>query len=197
MDRVASWTLDSRIHDHVSHLISHFSMEGRIAAIPREVAISTMAYLAQKGLIERTAAGCLNALTSTVRGRDGTYRQVQPKIRNPDATRSRGRTGKAFIDYTLPDGSKPGRVLVHHIALRAADLELTAGLDVSHLCHNGACCEASHLVLEEHDMNMSRQRCLGTVAGTMRCVHEDCGIDHPFTKLLCRHEPACIVTTRM
>ena len=40
-------------------------------------------------------------------------------------------------------------------------------LDVSHLCHNKACVNANHLILEAHEVNMERLHCVAQGFCTM------------------------------
>ncbi len=126
----------------------------RIAVLPIELAQQTMASLHAKGAVT-PEADCLIVHTSVVRGTSGSYRQVQVQ-QQVNATRSRGRPGKAFRPAK---GYENQRVLVHQIALLAAKGERPGpGQDVSHLCHNASCCNPAHLYIEPHEVNMSRQR---------------------------------------
>jgi len=162
----------------------------RIHAIPRNVATDTLAYLHETGRIEVTPSGCHLARVSIVRGTAGVYAQVQPKVRLQEALRSRGRPGKSFATYST------NRVVAHQLAyLHATGQPLQDGHEVSHLCGVGACCNPAHLVAETHDKNMSRQRCLGTIVGTLACSHPGCDEAHPFEKLVCSHTPPCLART--
>jgi len=50
-----------------------------------------------------------------------------------------------------------------------------AGWDLSHLCDNSRCVRHSHMVVEPHERNMSRQRCEGVTLVTINkvIVHEE------------------------
>ena len=165
-------------------------MSTRISTVPHSVACDTMDYLREKGKLSTTVTGCIIADVRVVRGSEGKYRQVQLNQKRAAAVRSRGRPGKAYTTY------ETARLLVHQIAFYAATGSMPAeGEDVSHLCGNGACCNAGHLIAEPHDVNMSRQRCLGTIIGTVPCAHDGCTIAHPFEKRVCTHSPACLART--
>ena len=43
---------------------------------------------------------------------------------------------------------------------RTSPLDIPAGFDVSHICHNHRCLEANHLVLEPHAVNARRKMCV-------------------------------------
>ena len=87
-------------------------------------------------------------------------------------------------------------MLCHQVAHKATTGMLPAeGQDVSHLCSNPACFNPAHLVIEDHCTNMSRQRCLGTVKGLLPCPC--CNVEHAFTKVVCTHEPKCMIVTNV
>lgn len=54
--------------------------------------------------------------------------------------------------------------------------------DVSHLCHNQWCCQPAHLILENHEDNIARNRCTGYMVSVER---------QKMTKL-CSHNPSCL-----
>lgn len=179
---------------YLCHLLKNYhqkTMTSRLQSIPLTVAADTMAYLHETGRIETTSAGCHIAQVSTVRGSQGTYRQVQPKTRATGLVRSRGRaSGKTFTTYQV------ARVVVHQVAfLHHHGAPPAEGLEVSHLCGIGSCCNPLHLVAESHAINMSRQNCLGTVTFSQACAHMGCAETHYMEKLVCKHVPACLVWT--
>ena len=49
---------------------------------------------------------------------------------------------------------------------KTSPLDIPAGFDVSHICHNHKCIEANHLILEPHAVNARRKMC---VAG-QQCI---------------------------
>jgi len=58
----------------------------------------------------------------------------------------------------------------------------TAKYEWSHLCQNSLCVRPSHLVDEDHAINMSRNKCPGNIY-------------NPFTQkmyILCKHNPRCL-----
>jgi hypothetical protein len=171
----------------------------RISDLPRKIAQDTMAYMHETNRVEIAPTGCHVALTSVVRGSIGTYRQVNPKKRVAVPLFSPGSKIRATSIRKLPESfvnHGERRLMVHQIAHFAATGETPGdGFDVSHLCHNGACCNPRHLVIEDHSHNMRRQHCLGTIAGTTPCTHDGCTVAHPFEKLVCMHTPACLVRT--
>lgn len=57
------------------------------------------------------------------------------------------------------------------------------GLDVSHRCHNRLCWRSSHMVIELHPYNMSRNRCPGWVITSTQVIK------------LCNHTPCCLHVT--
>lgn len=58
------------------------------------------------------------------------------------------------------------------------------GQDVSHLCHNPCCFNPSHLCYESRQLNNQRKGCIV-------CIKDEQGL----TRLLCTHEPPCILTS--
>ena len=164
----------------------------RVDKLPRQYAVDTMDCLRGSGKIRVEPGGCEIPDVSTVRGRDGLYKQYQIKAR-VSGVRSRGRLGALF---KAAPGWESVRMLVHQISYLAATGEdLPDGFDVSHLCGNAGCCNPAHLVAESHADNMSRQRCLGTVVGVLPCAHADCSEVHPFEKVVCAHVPPCLIRT--
>jgi len=49
--------------------------------------------------------------------------------------------------------------MLEHSLLPADFVAMSAGLEISHLCHNKKCVRPEHIVLESHDINMSRVHC--------------------------------------
>ena len=131
----------------------------RIGQVPREVAIATMAKVGETATTSITT-GCTTPTCGLARD----YHQIQPVQRNEQA-RSRGRTGARYKPYpSMPNT----RVLVHQLSVLASTGERPSpGQDISHLCHNSKCCNPTHLVIENHEVNMSRIGCLGTVKGRL------------------------------
>ena len=58
-------------------------------------------------------------------------------------------------------GSKSQVMYVHRLAYMTSRrvLELSPGLEVSHLCHQARCVEPTHLCLETHSTNQERVTC--------------------------------------
>jgi hypothetical protein len=59
---------------------------------------------------------------------------------------------------------------------------------VSHLCHNPACCNPEHVVLEAAATNLSRRNC----PILLEDVECPCGCKHRFALNYCSHKPRCI-----
>jgi hypothetical protein len=166
---------------------SEFSSTARIRDLPRELAIDTMQYLESKKKIKRKPNGCWEAQTSKARD----YAQVVIKTR-AGGNRSRGRVSSK--EYASVPAYKSKRMLVHQVSLLAySGTRPSEGQDVSHLCHNEICCNPAHLIIEAHEINMNRQRCLGTVVLTMQC--STCDEPQIVIRQVCSHAPACLVRT--
>lgn len=78
--------------------------------------------------------------------------------------------------------------LAHRVIYEAHHGPLSGDLDVSHLCHNGACVKIEHLHEESHADNMARIGCpgwlqFGSYTGSLVSA--------------CTHTPHCIKVTRM
>ena len=84
---------------------------------------------------------------------------------------------------------RPSEYSIHHLVIRSKGELIIKGLEVSHLCHQSRCIEASHLIQESGALNRDRQPCAKAQLITITC---DCGRTHTVNP--CQHEPACILT---
>ena len=88
------------------------------------------------------------------------------------------RNGDGYGQWTIyPTGAPPGRasqraVLVHRLAYRAANPNAVfdEALHMSHICHNRACFNADHIVMETREKNISRIGCPGDVLCLCGCA---------------------------
>jgi hypothetical protein len=76
-----------------------------------------------------------------------------------------------------------GKQFTHRIVWMHANGSIKDKFDVSHLCHNGKCIKLSHLHVEDHQYNVSRQGCKGIIKNGRKW------------KRACKHEPFCKVIT--
>jgi len=97
--------------------------------------------------------------------------------------------GKGYVKCKVAGSRK--EFYAHHIALVVAnrDNELSQvrhlNYEISHLCHNPRCFNASHLVAESKAVNLSRLSCYyQSLIECPACKHE-------FS--LCNHEPRCLL----
>ena len=161
--------------------LDKMTKETRIYKVPKGIAMTTMEKVYQD--IKTTHKGCHIPSTSV----SGSYHQVQPQVINT-SPRSKG--------FKPWDGAI-GRVLVHQVTyLAVTGMTPKPGEDVSHLCHNSKCCNTEHLVIEPHAINMSRQRCPGTITVEYSCPHKKCNKLHTVEKQVCQHSPPCLVTSK-
>ena len=158
----------------------------RIAEVTLEEAKSTMSYLEHEDKLDRqVGTGCVVPRTSKVRD----YSQASIHVHNTQMKVKRGKSKKAFIPK---EGNV--RVMVHQIAYLARYNKRPAeGEDVSHLCHNSLCCNAEHLTIESHAINMDRKACIGTIHAALPCVCDPkCQELHMNEMRFCNHQPACL-----
>jgi len=88
----------------------------------------------------------------------------------------------------LPLGARHQHVNAHVAAYMITNLAVQppAGMQVSHLCHNGSCVNRTHLVLETAVQNRARNICQGWTF-----IVCPCGCNHLFNP--CQHLPQCIL----
>lgn len=79
--------------------------------------------------------------------------------------------------------------LMHRVAAMHTSLRVPSPDDhASHRCHQRACFNPAHLMLEHRLVNQQRKNCTGTL-----CLS---GLDGFRYLVLCRHRPACLNITR-
>jgi len=92
---------------------------------------------------------------------------------------------KGYVRMKVPGSASRTEYYLHHLAIRARDNELSADMEVSHLCHNRTCFNAAHLLVESALDNRNRNKCIGWT--WIKCPHGG----EQFNP--CQHEPQCIL----
>ena len=112
------------------------------------------------------------------------------------AAKARNKGAKGWIKMKIPGSGDRQEHYIHHLALIAAgrrtELEdaRNRSLQVSHLCHNPACFNEKHLIIELQAENLQRNKCKGWT-----------WIAHPAAPELgtfnpCQHLVKCILPQR-
>lgn len=162
----------------------------RVSQLPLHVVQATMQCITSSQI----TTGPFNCIEPTVGGNARAYVQIQPKVLNPNPVRSRNRHASPFRPWVGP--LRTFKVLIHVLSFRNDRGRVPAnGLEVSHLCANTRCFNPNHLVEESHLQNMDRQRCAGVCRIRYQC--ESCGINQVFDRIVCQHNPQCLIITNI
>lgn len=167
------------------------SNNSRINQVPITIAQSTMAMINDARPTTNQTTRCVESSVGGGYGLGG-YRQIQPVLHNPVTFRSRGRLAKPYVPWTA--AGTLFKVPIHALSYKAHyGLDPPPNTEISHLCANAACFNPLHLIVENHQANMARIGCVGTIHSNYTCAH---GAQVPIAVLVCQHQPSCMIITR-
>ena len=82
-----------------------------------------------------------------------------------------------LISYRDPIDGRWKKKKAHRVSYMVsiiANMDLTANMDCSHLCHNSLCVNPLHISLEPHDINNNRQYCKNSNLCYNHAGYPDC-----------------------